>query len=74
MSEGSKMVLLTGLWKSQNRNGETMLSGNISKSARFVVLPNKAKNSKNESDSKKPDYLIFMAANEPKPEGSGPGI
>jgi hypothetical protein len=70
MAENSKMVLLTGLWKSKTRDGGFMLSGNLSKSARIVVLVNKQKQQGRAGDEKKPDYLIFTASNDPAPQSS----
>jgi hypothetical protein len=63
-SENSKMVLLTGLWKSQTKDGGYMLSGNLSKTSRIVVLVNKQKHKDKPEDAKKPDYLVFMATND----------
>jgi hypothetical protein len=76
MSENSKMVLLTGLWKSKTKDQATMLSGNLTRSSRFVILPNKAKQAGKAGDEKKPDFLIFLAANDPDPKSSNrdPGI
>ena len=75
-----KMILLTGLWKSTSKSGAIMLSGNLSHSSRIVILQNKASGQQtNESDRKKPDYLAFLAPNNPMPPGtknskSGPEI
>jgi len=71
-SENSKMVLLTGLWKSQTKDGGYMLSGNLSKTSRIVVLVNKQKHKDKPEDAKKPDYLVFTASNDPKQNRSDP--
>ena len=56
----TKMIKLTGLWKS--RNGES-ISGSLSPSTRLVILPNRYK----KENSNEPDYIAFVAPNEPKP-------
>jgi len=64
MSENQKMVLLTGLWRSQTKDGSQMLSGNLSRSSRIVILVNKQKHKDKTGDEKKPDYLVFLATND----------
>jgi hypothetical protein len=74
MAENSKMVLLTGLWKTKTRDQQTMLSGNLTRSARIVILPNKQKQAANPDDEKKPDFLVFLATNDQKPKSSDSGL
>ena len=57
----SSLIRLTGLWKSETKAGETMLSGSFSPSSKLIVLPNSRK--QKESD---PDYIAFMAPHEKK--------
>lgn len=70
MSENSKMVLLTGLWKTKTKDQTTMLSGNLTRSSRIVILPNKQKQAGKAEDAKKPDFLVFLANNDPAPTKS----
>jgi len=76
MSEekNSKMVLLTGLWVGATHDGTRMLSGNLTRSSRVVILPNKQKRKDNEADAKKPDYLVFVASNDPAPSKPDSGF
>jgi hypothetical protein len=67
MSDDSKMVLVCSLWKNTTRAGETMLSGNLNFSSRIVILKNKKKQP-GEADAKKPDFLLFLAPNDPAPK------
>ena len=69
MSENSQMVLIGGLWSNTTRSGEKMLSGNLTKSSRVVILKNKKKQP-GEADSRKPDFLLFLAPNDPAPASS----
>lgn len=52
----NNLIRLTGLWKTQTKAGETMLSGAVSASSRLLILPN----SKKEKPSD-PDYVAYMA-------------
>lgn len=61
----SKLVRLTGLWKGQNKTGETFLSGSISASSRLLVLPNKRKQKPSD-----PDYIAYIAPQEKDEESS----
>jgi hypothetical protein len=74
MPENSKMVLLTGLWKTKTRDQQTMLSGNLTRSSRLVILPNKQKQAGKADDQKKPDFLVFLAINDPTPKSSDSGL
>ncbi len=63
----SDLIRLTGLWRSQTKAGDTMLSGGISPTSKLIILPN----SRKQKDSE-PDYIAFMAPyekQEAKPEG-----
>jgi len=57
----NNLIRITGLWKSQTKAGETMLSGAVSATSRLLILPN----SKKEKDSD-PDYIAFLAPAEKK--------
>jgi hypothetical protein len=57
----SNLIRLTGLWKSETKAGEAMLSGSFGPSSKLIVLPNSRK--QKESD---PDYIAFMAPHEKK--------
>jgi hypothetical protein len=52
----SDLIRLTGLWRSQTKAGDTMLSGKISPTSKLVILPN----SRKQKDSE-PDYIAFVA-------------
>jgi len=57
--EHSELIKIGGLWKSETKNGDTMLSGGFG-AARILVLRNtfKAKDG-----DKAPDYHVFIAPN-----------
>lgn len=56
----SKMINLTGLWKSKSGNS---LQGKLGNGAKLVIIPNNRK-----TEDKQPDYLAFIAPSEaPKP-------
>jgi hypothetical protein len=57
----SNLIRITGLWRSQTKAGDTMLSGNFTPSSKLIILPN----SKKQKDSD-PDYIAFMAPAEKK--------
>lgn len=59
----SNLIRLTGLWKTQTKAGETMLSGAVSASSKLLILPNNKK--AKDSD---PDYIAFLAPAEKKEE------
>lgn len=59
----NNLIRITGLWKSQTKAGETMLSGAVSATSRLLILPNNKK--ERESD---PDYIAFLTPAE-KREG-----
>jgi hypothetical protein len=60
------LIRLTGLWKSQTKTGETMLTGGLSPSSKLIVLPNNRK--QKDSD---PDYIAFMASGEKREKQAG---
>lgn len=53
------MIRLTGLWKSETKEGKTMLKGKLNK-LNILILPNTNKN----NDSQ-PDYSVYIS------DGSG---
>jgi uncharacterized protein (DUF736 family) len=53
------MVKITGLWKQQDKNGQTYLAGTLSQVSKVMVMPNSYK--KTESD---PDYFFYLGAKE----------
>jgi len=53
------LIRLTGLWRSQTKAGDTMLSGSISPTSKLIILAN----SRKQKDSE-PDYIAFMAPHE----------
>lgn len=57
----SNLIRITGLWRSQTKAGDTMLSGNFTPSSKLIILPNSKK--QKETD---PDYIAFMAPAEKK--------
>lgn len=50
------MVKLSGLWKGKDKDGNTMLTGNLSKISRVVILANTYK--KGDQD---PDFFLYTA-------------
>ncbi len=64
----SDLVRLTGLWKTQTKNGEVMLTGGLSPSSKLVILVNTHKQKASD-----PDYIAFMAPAEKK-EDDKPGL
>ena len=63
MNDNGTLIRLTGLWRSETKAGDTMLTGSFSPSSKLVILPNNKK--QKESD---PDYIAFMAPSEKKEE------
>jgi len=57
----SNLIRLTGLWRTDTKAGETMLSGSLSPSSKLVILPNSKKQKPTD-----PDYIAFMAPYEKK--------
>lgn len=53
----SNIISLCGLWASKDKNGNPMMSGKITYSAKIYVFKNTSK--KKESD---PDYFLKLAA------------
>lgn len=64
-NDSNLLVRLTGLWKGQNKTGETFLSGSISASSRLLILPNKRKQKPSD-----PDYIAYIAPQEKGEESS----
>jgi hypothetical protein len=52
-------VKLTGLWKSQSKNGKSYLGGNLGPMARLLVFPNELK-----KEDRDPDYNLFVVPRE----------
>jgi len=61
MTQGqeSKLIRLTGLWKSESKAGAPYLAGSLSASSRLLILPNTHK--KQASD---PDYIAYLVPQE----------
>jgi len=55
----SELIKVTGLWKSEDRNGNLVLSGNLNGNARVVIFTNTFKESE-----KEPDYIMYLGKNE----------
>jgi hypothetical protein len=55
--DNSGMKYIGGLWKSKTKSGQNMLSGNIGRHIKIVILPNKNK----QAGDKKPDVNLFIA-------------
>ena len=55
--ESGGMKYIGGLWKSKTKSGQNMLSGNIGKYIKIVILPNKNK----QQGDNKPDVNMFIA-------------
>jgi len=51
----SNLLKLTGLWKSQTRNGGVMLKGSIRPGLSLVILKN------NKAEGNQPAYTAFLA-------------
>lgn len=56
----SDLIKLTGLWKSEDKNGNLVLSGNLSGQARIVIFKNIHKD-----EDKHPDYVAYISKSEP---------
>lgn len=50
------LIRLTGLWKAISLAGQEYLTGDLSPTARLVILPNTSKGS-----IKEPDFIAFLA-------------
>ena len=48
-------VKLTGLWKNESRDGKSYIAGNVSATARLLVLVNERKRA-----DKEPDYIAYL--------------
>jgi len=59
----SELLKVCGLWKGEDKNGKTMLSGSMG-GVRVLVLLNKFKEKDNH-----PDYQLFFAKKERKEDG-----
>ena len=62
MAEKSELVKVTGLWKSEDRNGNMVLSGSLSGTARVLILVNQYK----AEQERGPDFNMFITKAEPK--------
>lgn len=58
----NNLIRIGGLWINKTKDNVQYLSGNWGSSIKILVFKNKNKR----SDSKDPDYQIFLAPNEPK--------
>ena len=56
----NKLIKVTGLWKSQDKKGNPVLTGNLG-GARLVILVNIYKEKDNQ-----PDFNLFFTENKPK--------
>jgi uncharacterized protein (DUF736 family) len=59
----SDLMQVGGLWKNTSANGETYLQGRLNANVRILIFKNKYKNADNQ-----PDYQIYFAPIERKPE------
>jgi len=67
MSNESKLIRVTGLWKTKTKQaGKTMLSGQMGGECRVIILPNDRKQNERE-----PDYVLFFAPSEGQGQGGG---
>jgi len=63
------LIPLGGLWKSRTKKGEEMLSGDLGRGARLVILPNNRKSADNQ-----PDFVMYVGEKESRDSGgSDPG-
>jgi hypothetical protein len=58
------LIKVTGLWKSEDKNGNMVLSGNLSGTARVVIFTNTYK----EENERGPDFEMYIGKKEPKEE------
>ncbi len=58
MSNESKLINASGLWKNKDKNGNIYLSGSLG-GVRVLVFP-----VKNKTSEKSPDYTLCFAPNE----------
>lgn len=58
----SGMIKLTGLWKSQTKDGKTYYSGGLSYSTNLLLFPNQYK----EPGDKNPDLILYISKKERK--------
>ncbi len=54
------MTKLTGVWRNQDKNGNTYLSGSLSPITNLLIMPNTFK----KSGDKAPDYFVYIAPKE----------
>lgn len=57
----SKLIKISGLWARKDKNDELMLSANINKFSRYVIVKNAFKR-----DEKDPDYHLCVSEIEKK--------
>ncbi len=55
----SELIKVTGLWQSEDKNGNLVLSGNLNGNARVVIFTNNYKEAE-----KEPDYIMYLGKNE----------
>lgn len=53
------LVKLTGLWKSEMKNGGKMLSGSLNAITSLLIMPNTFK-----KEPKEPDYYLYLKPKE----------
>lgn len=64
MSEKADLIKVTGLWQSEDRNGNMVLSGNLNGNARIVIFFNTHKEADNQ-----PDFNLYITKNEKQEDG-----
>lgn len=60
-----EMIPLGGLWVNETKDGQQYLSGYLGQ-AKLLIFINQYK-----QEDKHPDYVMYVAPNKPKPEGTG---
>ena len=64
MADGkSELLKVTGLWQSNDKNGNMVLSGNLNGNARIVIFANTHKEAENQ-----PDFNMYVTKNEKRDE------
>lgn len=62
----SDLIKVSGLWKSEDREGNMVLSGNLNPNIRMVIFVNRFKDQDGE---KAPDFNLFIEKREPRDPG-----
>jgi len=57
------LIKLTGLWKSQDKNGNTLLTGKVNGFTSVMIMTNQFKKKEEE-----PDYYLYFKNMDKKPE------